>query len=800
MKFTLSWLKDHLETEAGLDEITAKLTAIGLEVEGVSDPARALAAFTVGYVVEARPHPDADRLSVCLVDTGAETVQVVCGAPNARTGMKGVFAPAGVRIPGTGLELKRSKIRGVESNGMLCSEREMGLSDEHEGIIELGDDAEIGRPFAAVAGLDDPVIEIAVTPNRQDCLGVYGIARDLAAAGLGRLRTFAPEPVIGGFESPAPVSLDFTPETADACPCFVARYFKGVSNGPSPAWLQRRLKAIGLRPISALVDITNYVTFDLGRPLHVFDADQIDGDIHVRLARRGEHLLALDGKDYALDPEMTVIADETKPQGLGGVMGGETSGCTEATRNVVLEVALFDPLRTAATGRKLGIDSEARYRFERGVDPAMVLPGAECASRLILELCGGEASRLVIAGTAEAPARVVEYRPDRVETLGGLAVPEAEQRRILDRLGFQVAAGNGAWRITAPSWRNDIGGEADLVEEITRIVGFDAIPSVPLPRVPGVARPVLTSLQRQVPMAKRTLAARGLVECVTWSFLPRRFAALFGGGTPELMLANPISAELDAMRPSLLPNLVSAVGRNLDRGFGNVYVFEVGGQFRDDTPEGEDRVAAGVRRGADAPRHWAGAARSVDALDAKADAEAVLAAIGAPAAALQVRAEAPAWYHPGRSGALTLGPKNLLAWFGEIHPGALRDMNVAGPLVGFEVFLDRVPLPKDKRQGRPAFAASDLPAVERDFAFIVDAEVPAGELLRAARGAERQLIAKASVFDVYTGEGIEAGKKSIAISVRMEPQAKTLTEPEIEAVAERIIAQVAKATGAKLRS
>ena len=801
MKFTLSWLKDHLETEAGLDEIVARLTAIGLEVEGADDPAREFAAFTVARVVEARQHPNADRLRVCLVDTGSGTVQVVCGAPNARTGMKGVFAPAGSRIPGTGLDLKASKIRGVESNGMLCSEREMGLSDEHEGIIDLPDDAEVGRPFAEVYGLDDPVIEVAVTPNRQDCLGVIGIARDLAATGLGKLKPFRPAPVPGVFESPVTVSFDFTRETASAATCFVGRYFRGLKNGPSPDWMQRRLRAIGLRPISALVDITNYVTFDLGRPLHVFDADKIEGDIVVRLARPGERLLALNGRAYELDAEMTVIADARRPEGLAGVMGGEASGCTEGTVNMVLEVALFDPLRTAATGRKLAIESDARYRFERGLDPAMVVPGAEEATRLILEFCGGEVSELFMAGSPEVPPRAVELRPGRVAGLGGLAVDEARQRRILSDLGFTVAPGDGgAWRVGIPTWRTDVEGEADLVEEITRIVGYDAIPSVPLPRTPGVARPVLSAAQRRVPMAKRTLAARGMVECVTWSFLPRRFAALFRAEAKELLLANPISSELDAMRPSLLPNLISAAGRNLDRGFADLALFEVGDQFLGERPEDEARIAAGIRRGATGPRHWSGRSRPVDALDARADAEAVLAAIGAPVANLQVLDGAPAWYHPGRSGALGLGPGKMLAWFGEISPLVLKDMDVEGPAVGFEVRLDAVPPAKARRsRSRPPLQVSDLPAVERDFAFVVDAGLPAQELLRAVRGAERALIAEATVFDVYQGEGIEAGKKSVAVTVRLEPAERTLTEPEIEAVAERIVAQAAKATGAKLR-
>ncbi len=801
MKFTLSWLAEHLESEARLDEVVERLTAIGLEVEAVNDPAAEFAAFTVGHVVDASPHPNADRLRVCLVDTGPEQVQVICGAPNARAGMKGVFAPAGTHIPGTDLDLEATKIRGVVSNGMLCSERELGLSDEHEGIIELDPEAEIGAPFAAIVGLDDPMIEIAITPNRQDCLGVRGIARDLAAAGLGRLKPFAPAPSEGGFASPVAVHLDFTAETADACPCFAGRYFRGLRNGPSPEWMQARLRAIGLRPISALVDITNYVTFDLGRPLHVFDADTLEGDVHVRLSRPGETLLALDGRVYSLDDAMVVIADEVKAEGLGGVMGGEASGCTEKTRNVMLEVALFDPIRTAATGRKLQIESDARYRFERGVDPEMVLPGLAYASELIVELCGGEASEPVVAGSPEVARRVVEFRPGRVARLAGIEVASKRQAEILADLGFEAKRGRARWRVTVPSWRSDVGGEADLVEEITRIVGFDAIPSVPLPRTGGVARPALTPAQARVPRAKRVLAARGMVECVTWSFLPRAQAALFGAGEAPLLLENPISSELDAMRPSLLANLLAAVGRNMDRGLEDLALFEVGGQFHDTTPEGEVAMASGVRRGRTAPRHWSGEARALDALDAKADALAVLSALGAPVDSLAVVREAPAQYHPGRSGVLKLGPKRVLGQFGELHPTVLAELDVEGPAVAFEIFLDAVPEPKAARaRSRAALDASDLPAVARDFAFVVDRKVEAGAIVSAVRKAEKSLLSAVEVFDVYAGEGVEAGMKSVAVSIRLQPRERTLTDAEIDAVAERVVAAVAKATGAVLRT
>ena len=800
MKFTLSWLKDHLETDATLAEITDKLTAIGLELEAVEDRTADLAPFTVGYVVEAKQHPNADRLRVCVVDTGEEQVQVVCGAPNARTGMKGVFAPSGTTIPGTGMVLKPSNIRGEDSKGMLCSEREMGLSDEHDGIIDLPDDAPVGAPFAQVAGLDDPVIDINVTPNRQDCLGVRGIARDLAAAGLGSLKPLEATEVAGSYDSPIAVELTFEPDYEGACSCFLGRHFRGLTNGPSPKWLRRRLLAIGLRPISALVDITNYVTYDLGRPLHVFDAATVAGSIQARLARPGETLMALDGKEYTLDPEITVIADDNGPEGLGGVMGGEASGCTETTTEMFLEVALFDPHRTAATGRRLGIESDARYRFERGVDPAMVRPGMEIASRLVLDMCGGETSHTVMAGTPDGPAKVVDFRPARVLELIGIDVAEAEQRTILSDLGFGIAEANGTWRVTAPTWRSDIDGEADIVEEVARIAGFDRIETTPLPRLTVTAKPALTTAQRRHSQAKRALAVRGMMECVTWSFMPRRFAGLFGGGGDEMLLANPISSELDAMRPSILPNLILAAGRNVDRGHDDVALFEVGPQYQDPTPKGQAFAATGLRRGRDARRHWAQSPRPVDAYDAKADALAVLEAIGAPTASVQIAAAAPGWYHPGRSGVLRLGPKNVLAAFGEIHPRILERLDVTGPMTGFEVFIENAPLPKAKAtRNRDKLMVSDLPSVQRDFAFVVDQATTADAILRAAKGADKAFITEVNVFDVYAGQGIEEGKKSVAITARLEPTDATLTDQEIEAIAAKIVAAVGKATGAVLR-
>ena len=799
MKFTLNWLKDHLDTQASLDEIVDRLSMIGLEVDAVEDRAAALAAFTVAYVKEARPHPNADRLSVCIVDTGSEEVQVVCGAPNARTGMKGVFAAAGSYIPGTDMILKPGVIRGEQSNGMLVSEREMGLSDEHEGIIDLPEDAEVGTPFAQVLGLDDPVIDVEITPNRGDCLGVRGIARDLAAAGLGMLKPFDEKPVDGAFDSPISWRIDLPAGKEDACPYVAGRTFRNVKNGPSPAWLQARLRAIGLRPISALVDITNYVTYDLGRPLHVFDADKVKGGLTMRMAKKGEKIQALDGETYELDEEMVVIADDNGPEGIGGVMGGESSSCTEATTNVFVEVALFDPVRTAATGRKLGIISDARYRFERGLDPKSAIWGAEVAARLVHELCGGEASEVVSAGTLPEARRVIEYRASRAGTLGGLEVSVDEQTRILVDLGFEVAGSLEALRVTVPTWRNDIEGEACLVEEVLRIRGYDEIPSVTLERESALPHAAITPAQRRVSYARTALARRGLNEAVTFSFVSGDLAKLFGGTPDDLRLVNPISADLDVMRPSVLPGLAGAAARNADRGVSDVALFEVGPQYADETPDGQALTAAGLRAGGASPRHWAAPARDADAYDAQGDALAVLTACAAPVDNLQVTADAPGWYHPGRSGSLRLGA-GVLATFGELHPRVLNALDLRGPVAAFEVFMGNIPVPK-ARDGK-AKAALDLSpfhAVERDFAFVVDEDVPAEKLLRAARGADKALVAKVDLFDVYTGKGIGKGKKSLAIAVTLQPTTRTMTDAEIDAVADKIVAQVSKATGGVLR-
>ena len=800
MKFTLGWLKEHLETAAALDEIASRLTMLGLEVEHVEDHGAALRPFVIGYVKEARQHPNADRLRLCVVDAGTGDVQVVCGAPNARAGMKGVFAPAGTFVPGTGIELKSARIRGEESNGMLCSEREMGLSDEHAGIIELPEDAPVGVRWAEWAGLDDPVIEVALTPNRGDCASVRGIARDLAAAGLGRLKPLDDTPVPGCFESSVRWLRDFPKDAGDACPMVIGRYFRNVTNGESPRWLQDRLRAIGLRPISALVDITNWSTYDLGRPLHVFDADALAGDLTMRFARAGESLGALDERTYTLDAGMIVIADEDGVQGIGGVMGGAGSGCGADTVNVFLEVALFDPVRIAETGRRLGIQSDARYRFERGIDPTSVRWGTEIATRMILDLCGGEASEPVVAGEMPDWRRDCYMRVLRTLSLGGVAVPAEESRRILAALGFETRLDNDVIHCVVPPWRPDIEGEADLVEEVLRVHGYDNIPSVPLTRAETVPKPVRNAAQNRAETVRRTLALRGLVEAVTYSFMDARHAELFGGVPHSLRLVNPISAELDVMRPSILPNLVAAIARNQARGVENPALFEVGPHYADDTPDGQALVAAGVRAGQSGPRHWAAVPRPIDALDAKADVLAALEAAGAPTQNLQIATDAPGWYHPGRSACFRLGPK-VLAWFGELHPRLARALDADGPIGAFEIFLDAVPPVRGKTgAAKPLLTLSPFQPVRRDFAFIVDESVPAGEVMRAAAGAERALITDVQLFDLYQGRGVPEGKKSLAIAVTLQPVEATLTDAEIEAVAENPRRSVKKATGGELRA
>jgi phenylalanyl-tRNA synthetase beta chain len=801
MKFTLSWLKQHLETDAPAAQITDKLTAIGLEVESIVDRAAALADIRVGYIEEAGQHPDADRLKLCKVNTGDKMIQVVCGAPNARTGIKVALAQPGAIIPIDGSKLKAGKIRGVESQGMMCSTRELCLGEDHDGIIELPADAEIGTQVAAVLGADDLVVEINLTPNRPDCTAVRGIARDLAAAGMGTLKDDPYQvPVAGSFDSPVTVTIADDVAANAAAPAFYGRYIRGVKNGESPDWLKARLEAIGLRPISILVDITNLATVDLGRPLHVFDADKLSGNIDVRYARDGEKLQALNDKEYALTSDMVVIADQAAAQSIGGIMGGELTGCQNDTVNVFVECALFAPIVTAKTGRKLQINSDARYRFERGVDPQSVVWGIEVATRLITDLCGGEVSHVVTAGTVPAPKNSFDLRIARIAELGGVSVSQDRAAEILTSLGFAITAGEGVLTAIAPTWRPDVVGEADLVEEVLRIVGYDQIPTVELERETSLPVPALSPMQKRVGLSRRVLASRGMYETVTWAFADSRLAKEFVDLKEGLFLANPISSDLDVMRPNVLINLIAATGRNQNRGFSDLALFEVGPEFFGDQPGDQRLVAAGLRAGATTNRSWTGSRRDVDVFDVKADAEALIDALGVPAGNIQVNANgAPGWYHPGRSAALQLGPKNVLGYFGELHPRILKALDVKGRLVAFELFVENLPMPRKKGTNRPPLNASAFQAVERDFAFLLDATVSAEQVAKAARSADKNLISDVTIFDLYAGKGIEDGKKSLAFSISLQPTKQTLTDEEIDAVCKKVIAAVEKATGGALR-
>jgi len=796
MKLTLSWLKEHLDTNATITEISEKLTAIGLEVEEIINPADGLEAFVVAEVLEASPHPDADKLQILKVNTGTETLQVVCGAPNARAGLKGAFAPSGATIPTNGLKLKPTKIRGVDSNGMMCSAQELGFAEDHDGIIDLPAEAPVGVKFSDYMLMDDPVIEIAITPNHQDALGIYGIARDLAAAGIGTLKKQDTSPIEGAFDCPQKVILAHE----KSCPVFAGRYIRGIKNGPSPEWLQHKLRSLGMKPISALVDITNFLTYDMARPLHVFDADKIRGDIVVRTAKAGETLATLDDNDYTLEDGFCVITDDSGVISLGGIMGGTHTGCQDDTVNVFIEAAWFDPITIAAAGRKLSLDSDARYRFERGVDPETMLPGIEVATKLILDICGGEASHIAVSGKIPTLSKTVSLRPGRVGHLGGVEVSESDIISILESLGFTVRKNADKLDVITPSWRCDIDGEADLVEEVLRIHGFENIHAVPLPPASRHIDVGFNDMQRRVRTAKRTAASRGLREAVTWSFLPSAEAKLFGDLNPELILDNPISADLDAMRPNLLPNLITATARNMARGFKNIALFESGNQFSSDRPEGQTLILAGVRRGQDSRKHWHKTPQDIDAFTAKSDAETILKAVGAKIDGAQIVAEAPAWYHPGRSGVIRLGPKNILAYFGEIHPAICKALDVKGPLAGFEILLENIPFPKSGRgNSRGILNASDFQAVERDFAFVVNQNVPAADLLKALRTADKKLIEDITLFDVYTGPGIDENQKSVAVSVKLQPKDKTLTDEDIEIFSAKAIANVQKMTGGTLR-
>jgi phenylalanyl-tRNA synthetase beta chain len=798
MKFTLSWLKDHLETEASVEDICETLTDLGLEVEGVEDRGAKLRDFTIGYVKSAEKHPDADRLNVCQVETDEGVMQIICGAPNARAGITVVVAKPGVYVPGIDTTIGVGKIRGVESFGMMASEREMELSEEHDGIIEL-ENGTVGQSFVDwLAEHDpakvDPVIEIAITPNRPDALGVRGIARDLAARGLGKLKERDVAPVEGVF--PCPVSVTIDEDTLAQCPVFYGRVIRGVKNGPSPVWLQDALRAIGLRPISFLVDVTNFFTYDRNRPLHVFDADKIAGNaLRVHRAKGGETLMALDDKEYTFAEGMTLISDADGVESIGGVMGGLASGCTEETVNVFVEAAYFDPVRTAYTGRALKINSDARYRFERGIDPAWTPDGIEHATRMILDHAGGEPSEVVVAGAVPDTARAYKLDTDRVQSLVGMTIPAQTQRETLTALGF-VLEGDMAH---VPSWRPDVQGSADLVEEVARIASLTKLEGRPLPRLTdGVPRPVLSPMQRREGAARRAAAALGYNECVTYSFIDQASAALFGGGTDETRLENPISADMSHMRPALLPGLLQAAARNQARGFADMALFEVGPAFHGGEPNEQHNLVSGLLIGRTGPKDVHGASRPVDVFDVKADAEAVLAAMGAPAKVQILRGASDCW-HPGRHGMICLGPKKVLGIYGEVHPKILAAMDVKGPAMAFTLWPGEVPLPRKAGATRPALKISDLQAVERDFAFVVDAQVEALTLVNAAMGADKALITDVRVFDEFIGGSLGEGKKSLAITVRLQPEGQTLKDADIEAVGAKVIEKVSKATGGVLR-
>ncbi len=799
MKFTLSWLKDHLDTGCSVAQVVEAMTMAGLEVEHVTDPAMKLAPFTVAKIAEAVQHPNADRLRVCQVDTVDGRKEIVCGAPNARAGLTTIYAPIGAYVPGLGVTLVEKPVRGVVSNGMLCSAAEMETAEESDGILELDDSLAVGTP-AAVALAQEAVIDFEVTPNRPDWLGVAGIARDLSAAGVGRLKTPAIKPVPGTFPCPISVKVD-----GDACQVFSGRVIRGVRNGPSPDWLQARLKAVGLRPINALVDVTNLISYDRARPLHVYDLAKLVGTtIEARLGRHGvngdEHLIALDGKTYELTPEMSVIsdADGERPVGLGGVMGGESTGCSEDTTDVFVESAWFDPIRTAQTGRATGITSDAQYRFARGVDTHFVVPGLELATALILELCGGEASDVVVAGEAPAAPEPIAFDPAYVHQLAGLSIPRDGVIDILAKLGFEIDKGHATLSVTPPTWRRDVEGKADLVEEVARIAGYDALPATPLPETPRQAGGVLTARQNRARIARRALAAAGYSEALTWSFTGNAVAKLFGGGAEALVLANPMSAEIDTMRPSILPNLIEAAGRNARRGFPDAALFEVGPVFAGDEPQ-DQRLAVAAILAPHAPRGW-DKRPSENLFTVKADLLALLEEMGAPVASLQTaQGSAASWWHPGRSARLQLGPKAVIAEFGELHPAVLKAMDVDGPVYGFEIWVEAIPEPKKKAtKTRGALSLSPLMPLSRDFAFLLDEGKAAGDLVKAVVGADKALIAGARVFDVYQGQGVPEGQKSVAVEVTVQPRDKTLTEAEIEALSAQIVAAAAKA-GGKLR-
>ena len=800
MKFTLSWLKTHLNTDADLSAILKGLTNIGLEVESVESPAEKLEAFRIARVLTADPHPQADKLQVLTVDAGDGPLQVVCGAPNARAGLIGVFGSEGAVVPVNGMVLKKTAIRGVESNGMMCSFRELELGEDHDGIIDLDPQAPVGQVYAQWAGLDDPVIDVSITPNRQDCMGVRGIARDLAAAGLGTLNAII-VPVIDGVEPGPNVRTDGT----DGCPAFFARTVKGVTNGQSPEWMARRLKAVGQKPISTLVDITNYLMIDLGRPLHVYDLEMLKGPLVARKGRAGEEVLALNGKTYTVDETMTVIADDVAVHDIGGIMGGEHSGAQDSTTGVLIECAYFTPERIAMTGQKLALTSDARGRFERGVDPAFLDDGLSIATDLVVKLCGGTASDATRAGTPPAEVKVVRYEPSQCLSLAGVYVGDQEQKHILESLGFGVEEHDATfdyqdgvpvtsaahWTVSVPSWRRDIDGWPDLVEEVVRIVGLDQVPSTPLPRTPGVARATATAEQLVERRVRRTAAARGLSEAINWSFISEKEAASVGGG--DWTLANPISEELKVMRPSLLPGLLSAARRNMDRGASSVRLFELGRRYFYD----RERATVGfVLAGEKLSRNWqTGKAQAFTAFEAKNEVLNLLNAAGAPVGNLQSFGGASAAYHPGQSGTLRLGPKTMLAEFGVLHPSLAKQFGLTGAVVAGEIFLDAIPAKRKTGFMRPPYAPPALQAVKRDFAFVVDDAVEADALVRAVKGADKKNIVDARVFDVFAGPGVDEGRKSLAIEVTLQPGEKSFSQEELDAISASIVKAAEKLGG-----
>lgn len=789
MKFTLNWLKQFLETDANLQEISEKLTAIGLEVEEITDKTSDLADFKIAQIMDAQPHPDADKLRVCKVNTGEEQIQIVCGAPNARAGINVVLAPVGSIIPTNGMKIRASKIRGVESFGMLCSAAELGLGTDSDGIIEMPvSNDNIAQNYAKIAGLDDPIIEIAITPNRGDCLGVYGIARDLAAAGLGTLKPLDIPQNSGDFKSEIAVNIADKTE----CPLFVGRHFKNLKNAQSPDWLQNRLNAIGIKPKSALVDITNYITFEFGRPLHVYDAKKIDGALDIRSAKAGEKFTSLEDKEYNLNEKITVVADNSQAQAIGGVIGGAASGCTDSSDEIFLEVALFNPISVANSGRKLDIITDSRYRFERSVDSQFVMDAAEITTKMILDICGGTTSELVISGKVPEFNKQINFDFDYVKARSGVDISQEQSSEILTSLGF-IVDGN---IITVPSWRSDVEGKADIVEEIIRIFGFENIPSLKLPESStNDFTPVLSSAQKRVSNARRSLASRSMVEAISWSFMKSDKAEFFGKLQDSLRLQNPISHDLDCMRPSILPNLIDAVARNNARGVENLAFFEIGLIFESTKPEGQRQVLAGLREGKTSAKNIYGTSRDVDIFDAKADCLAALKAAGAPVGNLRITADAPAYFHPGRSGVLRLG-KNSLAYFGEIHPSIAKEFYVKNTVVAFEIFFDTIPAAKAKKsKTRPKLQVSEYQSSTRDFAFLINAEQPVAEILKAISTCDKKLIEDVSLFDIYQGKGVEDGKKSIAISVKICASDRTLTENDLEEISNKVIAAATKSGG-----